>query len=136
MTVKLYTLSYNIYDGAGRGKRAIDAVLADPAAKERDRKAMLERRARAVPFVPAPLVFFGYIFNFSTVLAGPAFEVRASCLCLLLGGSERASDLPPFRRSPSTSAPRAARRSPRRRTASSPRSRRWAWAPAAWSPAS
>ena len=76
MTVKLYTLSYNIYDGSGSGKRTIDHVLGNAAAKESEKRIMSERKARAVPGLPPPLVFFGYLFNFTTVLAGPAFEVR------------------------------------------------------------
>lgn len=76
MTVKLYTLAYNIYDGAGPGKRAIDKVLDNPAAKDSEKRIMSERRDRAVPTLPSPLVYFGYAFNFTTALAGPSFEVR------------------------------------------------------------
>ena len=76
MTVKIYTLSYNVYDGAGPGKRAIDAVLASATAKDAERRIMTERRERSVPGLPSPLVFSGYMFNFTSVLAGPAFEVR------------------------------------------------------------
>ena len=55
MTVKIYTLSYTVYDGAGPGKRAIDAVLASATAKDAERRIMTERRERSVPGLPSPL---------------------------------------------------------------------------------
>lgn len=78
LTVKLYTLAYNLYDGT-TGRGAIERGLAE-ARKGGDAKkstvAMLEdRQRRAIPGVPGPFAFLGYVFNPTTLLCGPAFEI-------------------------------------------------------------
>jgi len=63
ITMKLYALAYNIYDGhllkIGKPERATKKC-ADLAVEE----------------VPGILEYLGYTFNFATVLAGPAFEYK------------------------------------------------------------
>ncbi len=50
-------------------------MLLDKDAKDSVRGMMRERQARAITELPSPLVYFGFMFNFSTALAGPAFEI-------------------------------------------------------------
>ena len=63
LTMKLYSLAFNLYDGelikAGKETRA--AKKCAPF---------------AVDGVPGLIEFLGYTFNFSTILAGPAFEYK------------------------------------------------------------
>jgi hypothetical protein len=63
LTMKLYSLAYNLYDGEllrnGSNDRA--AKKCAPLALEK---------------VPGLIEFLGYTFNFSTILAGPAFEYK------------------------------------------------------------
>lgn len=63
LTMKLYSLAYNIYDG-----HLIANNQMDRAAKK--------CAPLAVSGVPGLIEFLGYTFNFSTVLAGPAFEYK------------------------------------------------------------
>lgn len=103
LTVKLYTLAYNIADGAGAGAAAVsagekraasDAAAAHAAGDSRAARAAAsaaklyrERRERAVPAVPSLLAFSGYAFNFATVLVGPAFEYSEYERVAARGGS-------------------------------------------------
>lgn len=61
--MKLYSLSYNIYDGSlikeGNPTRATKKCA-----------------PLAVDGIPGIIEFLGYTFNFSTILAGPAFEYK------------------------------------------------------------
>jgi hypothetical protein len=63
-----------LYDGTA-GAKAIDKVLQDATAKGGAKNMMLDRRERAITALPSPDVYFGYMFNFTTALAGPAFEI-------------------------------------------------------------
>jgi len=63
LTVKMYSLAYNIYDG-----QLIADGKEDAAAKK--------CKHVSVKNVPGILEYLGYTFNFSTVLAGPAFEYK------------------------------------------------------------
>jgi hypothetical protein len=74
LQVKIYTLAYNLYDGTD-GAAAVSKALLDPNAKSSVRSMMRDRQARALTALPSPLVYFGYMFNFATALAGPAFEI-------------------------------------------------------------
>ncbi len=76
LTVKLYTLSFNLFDGTVDAKR-IDAVLAkskDDATKRGEVNMLKDRKTRAITALPSLLDVLGYAFNPSTVMAGPAFE--------------------------------------------------------------
>lgn len=63
LAMKLYSLSYNIYDGSlikeGKPTRATKKCA-----------------PLAVDGIPGIIEFLGYTFNFSTILAGPAFEYK------------------------------------------------------------
>jgi hypothetical protein len=63
LAMKLYSLSYNIYDGSlikeGNPTRATKKCA-----------------PLAVDGIPGIIEFLGYTFNFSTILAGPAFEYK------------------------------------------------------------
>jgi len=63
LTIKLYSLSYNLYDGEmlAKGK-------ADRASQKCSNLSLNE--------IPSFIEFLGYTFNFSTILAGPAFEYK------------------------------------------------------------
>jgi len=61
--MKLYSLAYNLYDG----ERLANGTE-DRAAKKCSNVAVKE--------VPGIIEYLGYTFNFSTVLAGPAFEYK------------------------------------------------------------
>ena len=100
LVIKLYTLSYNLYDGDGIEKTKLhltkaiaDSAAADKAAQvknidaetkrealEKKRKAdgtvraLTEITLRSVSALPDPIAYAGYVFNFSTVFVGPAFE--------------------------------------------------------------
>jgi len=63
ITVKLWTIAFNVYDG-----RMLAAGTADRASKKCADVAVAE--------VPSILEYFGYMFCFSTVLAGPCFEFK------------------------------------------------------------
>merc|ERR1719203_572050 len=63
IVIKLYSISYNLYDGQ---------VLASG----KDERASKKCAAFALPKLPGLLEFLGYTFCFSNVLAGPAFEYK------------------------------------------------------------
>ena len=80
LVVKLYTLCYNLYDAdvaahKGEQARLEAAAKAGDAAAAQAIKLQPGRAARALRALPDPLEFLGYVFNFSTVFVGPAFEV-------------------------------------------------------------
>jgi len=84
LTMKLYSLSYNIYDG-----HLIATGKADRAAKKCADVSVVR--------VPGIAEYLGYTFNFSTILAGPAFEYKfyadACDGTNLLGGTKKPSNL-------------------------------------------
>jgi hypothetical protein len=63
LSMKLYSLAYNIYDG-----HLLKIGKPDRASKKCEKL--------AVDGVPGFIEFLGYTFNFSTILAGPAFEYK------------------------------------------------------------
>lgn len=67
VTIKLWMLAHNIADGHVIKTLPEGRYLPNATAK---------CQAFALSEVPGPLEFYGYLFNFSTVLAGPAFEYR------------------------------------------------------------
>lgn len=91
LTVKLYAFAYNLHDGTGSGLQALRASMADAEGKlaaAKDAKdaaaarklasrlrGLRDREARSLPALPSLLQYLGFVFNFATVLAGPAFEI-------------------------------------------------------------
>ncbi|CAM9836940.1 unnamed protein product, partial [Chrysoparadoxa australica] len=67
LVMKLSSMAFNIYDG-----RKLDK-LQDTGDKRKD-KVLATRRKYALDNVPGPLAFYGYCYNFSTILTGPTFE--------------------------------------------------------------
>lgn len=65
LCIKLYSLAYNLYDGEliSKGKETRAAKKCAPFAIKDGT-------------IPGLLEFLGYTFNFSTILAGPAFEYK------------------------------------------------------------
>eukprot|EP00557_Chaetoceros_sp_GSL56_P005583 CAMPEP_0176495676 /NCGR_PEP_ID=MMETSP0200_2-20121128/10787_1 /TAXON_ID=947934 /ORGANISM="Chaetoceros sp., Strain GSL56" /LENGTH=500 /DNA_ID=CAMNT_0017893577 /DNA_START=132 /DNA_END=1634 /DNA_ORIENTATION=+ len=63
LAMKLYSLAYNLYDG--------DLIRLGKETRATQKCAHL-----AVTGVPGIIEFLGYTFNFSTILAGPAFEYK------------------------------------------------------------
>jgi hypothetical protein len=81
LCIKFTCIAFNIYDGTV-GKKSIDDQLAkiagkaEPSENDKKLKRVLEgRKERALTAVPNPLVIFGFCFNYSSYLAGPAFEI-------------------------------------------------------------
>eukprot|EP00903_Cladosiphon_okamuranus_P019810 g18207.t1 len=68
LTIKLSSFAYNVWDG-----RKWDEIKDDTGDRRKDR-VRKARRTYAIRSVPNPLEFFGYIYCFSSILAGPAFE--------------------------------------------------------------
>lgn len=91
LTVKLYAFAYNLHDGTGSGLRVLRASMADAEAKlaaakdakddaaarrlARRLRSLRDREARSLPALPSLLQYLGFVFNYATVLAGPAFEI-------------------------------------------------------------
>lgn len=71
LTIKLTSFAYNLYDGTVDRRSVFPAQPYEDARKE---KMYSERRKYAVTKLPSPLEFFGYVYCFTCVLAGPAFE--------------------------------------------------------------
>ncbi|CCI43023.1 unnamed protein product [Albugo candida] len=65
LTMKLTSLAFNYSDGKQSQK----------GAKSHD-KALASRQQFAIRQLPTPIQFYGYVYNFTTFLAGPAFEFR------------------------------------------------------------
>jgi len=63
LTMKLYSLAYNLYDG-------------EKLANGKEDRAAKKCSSVAVAEVPGLIEYLGYTFNFSTILAGPAFEFK------------------------------------------------------------
>lgn len=67
--IKLSSFSYNVDDGMFSRPPAEDA-------SDRVKRVHAERQVRALHALPSPLEYFAWVFNFATVFAGPAFELR------------------------------------------------------------
>ncbi len=63
LTMKLYSLAYNLYDG-------------ENLANGKEDRAAKKCASVAIKDIPGIIEYLGYTFNFSTVLAGPAFEFK------------------------------------------------------------
>ncbi|CAM9819741.1 unnamed protein product [Choristocarpus tenellus] len=68
LTIKLSSFAYNIYDG-----RKWAEIQNDTGDKRKD-KVLEARRRYALRTMPSVLEYLGYVFCFSSILAGPAFE--------------------------------------------------------------
>ncbi|CAM9628376.1 unnamed protein product [Ascophyllum nodosum] len=68
LTIKLSSFAYNVWDG-----RKWAEIEKDTGNKKKDRT-LAARRKYALRTVPNVLEFYGYIYCFSSILAGPAFE--------------------------------------------------------------
>lgn len=68
LTMKLYMLAYNLYDGEVLKKSGGSENCKDRAAKKCSNVAVSE--------LPGIIEFLGYTFCFSSILAGPAFEYK------------------------------------------------------------
>lgn len=72
LLIKLTSFAYNYYDGtAGAAAAQSDETDSRQAAQLKK-----TRRALAVRELPSLLQFFGFVYSFTTFLAGPAFEYR------------------------------------------------------------
>ena len=74
LTVKLYSLAYNIYDGTVDAAH-LAATIKDPSTSAGAKKVAEDRVSRSIPAPPSLLEFYGYVFNPSTFFVGPAFEI-------------------------------------------------------------
>jgi len=86
LTMKLYSLAYNVYDG-----QLLAMGKADRVAKKCSDV--------SVDKLPGIVEYLGYTFNFSTVLAGPSFEYRIYANACdgtnVLGGTKKPSNIIP-----------------------------------------
>jgi hypothetical protein len=73
LTMKLTSFAYNMYDGTADKKKVFpDKPNEDP----RKAKVYSDRAKFAITKLPNPLEFFGYVYCFTCILAGPAFEYK------------------------------------------------------------
>jgi hypothetical protein len=70
LTMKLTSFAWNLYDGTYDSAK----VFADPSTLGKDARMYADRRKFAITRLPNLLEFFGYIYCFTCILAGPAFE--------------------------------------------------------------
>jgi lysophospholipid acyltransferase len=77
LVCKLYSLAYNVYDGMVDKPRLLAQMerLGDDEKSGKIRDALQERLRRAVPAVPSPLEYAGFVLNFATAFVGPSFEI-------------------------------------------------------------
>ena len=98
LTIKLYTLIWNISDG-----KRLAAKEWEKKGKEmpRDLQFMNNKCSElSLTSVPGPLEYFGYCLNFSNVLAGPAYEFKTyeeACSGVLLTRNNKNKLPPPSR---------------------------------------
>lgn len=71
LTMKLTSFAYNLYDGTVDKARVFPVKPYDDKKKQ---KLFDERKRFAITSLPNVLAFSGYIFCFTCILAGPAFE--------------------------------------------------------------
>jgi len=71
LTMKLTSFAYNYYDGTADKKNVFPDT---PHADKKKAKIYNDRKKFAIAYLPNPLEYFGYIFCFTCLLAGPAFE--------------------------------------------------------------
>jgi hypothetical protein len=73
LTMKLTSFAYNYFDGTADKKKVFPEK---PYEDKKVAKLYDDRRRFAVTSLPNPIDFFGYVYCFSCILAGPAFEYR------------------------------------------------------------
>lgn len=71
LTMKLTSFAYNLYDGT-----ADRARVYGQHEKKADAKVYADRKRFAIDSLPDPLAYFGYVYCFTCLLAGPAFEYQ------------------------------------------------------------
>lgn len=71
LTMKLTSFAYNLYDGTADKKNVFAEYPEGSKAK-----VYKFRKQYAIESLPNPLEFFGYIYCFTCILAGPAFEYQ------------------------------------------------------------
>lgn len=71
LTMKLTSFAYNIYDGMVDTENVFKKTH-----EPRDARTYASRRHFALTSLPNPLQFFGYVYCFTCILAGPAFEYK------------------------------------------------------------
>ena len=71
--MKLTSFAYNMYDGIGDKKNVFPEK---PHEDPKKAKIYTDRAKFAIRKLPDPLSFFGYIYCFTCILAGPAFEYK------------------------------------------------------------
>ena len=78
LTMKISSFAYNIYDGTTDREEIFQDTISDT----KKLKVYKERRRYAILELPSLLEYFGYIFCFTCILAGPAFEYRDYVDCI------------------------------------------------------
>jgi MBOAT, membrane-bound O-acyltransferase family len=73
LTMKLISFAYNLYDGTHDRKNVFPIT---PHGDSRKEAVYRGRQRYAITELPGPLEFFGYMYCFSCLLAGPAFEYK------------------------------------------------------------
>jgi len=73
LTMKLTSFAYNLYDGTADKKNVFPET---PHEDKRKAKVYQDRSRFAITQLPSPLAFFGYVYCFTCILAGPAFEFK------------------------------------------------------------
>lgn len=72
LVIKLTSFAYNYYDGVVDKTWATKGASLSPGRA----KVYQARQKLALTEFPSPLEYFGYVYSFTTFLAGPAFELR------------------------------------------------------------
>lgn len=75
LTIKLTSMAYSLYDGTVDAKR-LKSELADESTDKRRRKLYQGRVDRSISKLPNLVEYFGYVYCFTTYLAGPAFGIE------------------------------------------------------------
>jgi hypothetical protein len=73
LTMKLTSFAYNYWDGTYDRRNVFPE---HPHEDKRKAKVYADRARFAVTKLPNPLEFFGYVYCFTCILAGPAFEYK------------------------------------------------------------
>lgn len=73
LTMKLTSFAYNLYDGTYDYNKVFPEK---PHEDKKKAKIYEARRKFAITKLPNPLEFFGYVYCFTCILAGPAFEYQ------------------------------------------------------------
>ena len=71
LTMKLTSFAYNLYDGTYDRKNVFPTT---PHTDKKKAKMYADRQQYAIEALPNPREFFGYVYCFTCLLAGPAFE--------------------------------------------------------------